>query len=69
MAGKTLAEANIRAQTEASVIAILRDQQVMANPKSGTILQVGDVVGLIGEAEQMAEARRLLAPPGIQMPG
>jgi CPA2 family monovalent cation:H+ antiporter-2 len=62
LAGKTLAEANIRARTEASVIAILRDQQVMANPKSGLVLQVGDVLGLIGEVEHMAEARRLLAP-------
>jgi CPA2 family monovalent cation:H+ antiporter-2 len=62
VAGQTLAEANIRARTEASVIAILRDQQVMANPKSATVLRVGDVVGLIGEAEHVAQARRLLAP-------
>jgi hypothetical protein len=32
----------------------------MANPKSATILQVGDVVGLIGEAEHVAAARSLL---------
>lgn len=62
LAGKTLAEANIRAQTEASVIAILRNEQVIANPKSATVLQAGDVVGLIGEAGHVSEARRLLAP-------
>jgi len=62
LADQTLAEANIRAKTEASVIAILRNQQVIANPKSATALQAGDVVGLIGEAPQVAEARRLLAP-------
>lgn len=61
VAGKTLAEAHIRAQTEASVIAILRDQQVIANPKSAIVLQAGDVVGLIGEATHVAEARQLLA--------
>jgi CPA2 family monovalent cation:H+ antiporter-2 len=58
--GKTLAEAAIRAKTEASVIAILRQQQVIANPKSATVLQAGDVVGLIGEAEHIAAARQLL---------
>jgi CPA2 family monovalent cation:H+ antiporter-2 len=62
LAGQTLAEANIRVRTEASVIAILRDQQVIANPKSATVLRPGDIVGLIGEAEHVAEARRLLAP-------
>lgn len=62
LAGQTLIEANIRAKTEASVIAILRDQQVIANPKSATVLQPGDVVGLIGEASHVAEARQLLAP-------
>jgi CPA2 family monovalent cation:H+ antiporter-2 len=62
LAGKSLAEANIRARTEASVIAILRNQQVIANPKSATLLQAGDVVGLIGEATHVAEARQLLAP-------
>jgi CPA2 family monovalent cation:H+ antiporter-2 len=62
LAGQTLAKANIRAQTEASVIAILRQQQVIANPKSATFLEVGDMVGLIGEAVHVAEARRLLAP-------
>jgi CPA2 family monovalent cation:H+ antiporter-2 len=58
--GKTLAEAAIRAKTEASVIAILRQQQVIANPKSATMLQAGDVVGLIGETEHIASARQLL---------
>ena len=62
LAGKTLAEANIRARTEASVIAILRHEQVIANPKSATVLKGGDVVGLIGEAAQVEAARHLLAP-------
>lgn len=68
LAGQTLAEANIRARTEASVIAILRDQQVIANPKSATALQVEDVVGLIGETEHIAEARRLLTAEPLPAP-
>ncbi|MCL4302256.1 MAG: cation:proton antiporter [Anaerolineae bacterium] len=68
LVGKTLAEANIRVLTGASVIAILRDQQVIANPKSATALQAGDVVGLIGEAAQIGEVRQLLAPEPVREP-
>lgn len=60
--GRTLAETNIRAVTEASVIAMLREGQVIANPKSATRFQVGDIVGVIGDAEQIARAREILAP-------
>jgi CPA2 family monovalent cation:H+ antiporter-2 len=60
LVGKTLTEADIRARTGASVVAILHNQEVIANPKSSTVLQTGDVVGLIGEAIQITEARRLL---------
>jgi CPA2 family monovalent cation:H+ antiporter-2 len=59
--GKTLTEANIRAKTGASVIAILHDQQVIANPKPDTALHAGDVVGLIGDTAHIAQARQLLA--------
>jgi CPA2 family monovalent cation:H+ antiporter-2 len=68
LVGKTLAEANIRALTGASVIAILRNQQVIANPKSATVLHADDIVGLIGEAAQIGEVRRLLPPEPVQEP-
>lgn len=61
--GQTLAAANLRARTGASVIAIVRDQAVLANPKSSTVLAPGDLIGLIGSAEQIAEAEMLIAPP------
>jgi CPA2 family monovalent cation:H+ antiporter-2 len=64
-ASKTLIEANIRAQTGVSVIAILRNQQLIANPKSATVLQAGDIIGLIGETAQIGEARRLLSPETV----
>ncbi|WP_322823285.1 cation:proton antiporter [Chloroflexus sp.] len=59
--GQSLAEANIRARTGASVIALIRDQQLIANPKSSTIFHPGDLLGLIGESEQIAAAEQLLA--------
>jgi CPA2 family monovalent cation:H+ antiporter-2 len=62
LCGKTLIEADLRARAGASVIAILRDEKVIANPKSGTIMQPGDLVGLIGDTEQISRARQLLMP-------
>jgi CPA2 family monovalent cation:H+ antiporter-2 len=43
------------------VIAIYREGQVLANPKSQTVFQAGDHVGLIGEPEQIAAAAAGLA--------
>lgn len=63
LAGRTLAQANLRARTGASVIAILRDRELMANPKSLTVFAPGDRIALIGDPEQIAAAGRLLAEP------
>jgi len=59
--GQTLAEVNLRARTGASVVAILRNSQLLANPKSNTVFEVGDRIGLIGDQEQMEAVGQLLA--------
>jgi CPA2 family monovalent cation:H+ antiporter-2 len=61
LVGQTLADANLRAQTGASVVALLRAGQLMANPKSQTIFQPGDRIGLIGDRQEHEEVERLLA--------
>ena len=43
------------------MVAILRDQQVMANPKSMTVFQANDRIGLIGDKEEIEAAEQLLA--------
>lgn len=58
--GQTLADANLRARTGASVVALLRDGELMANPKSLTVFHVGDRVGLIGDPQEIEQAERLL---------
>lgn len=60
LVGQTLAEANIRARTGASVVAIVREGKAMANPKSQTVFEANDQIGLIGDAEQIAAAEKLL---------
>jgi len=61
--GQTLAEANLRARTGASVIARLREQQVLPNPKASTRFQGDDIIGLIGTPEQIARVDQLLIAP------
>jgi CPA2 family monovalent cation:H+ antiporter-2 len=61
LVGQTLAEANLRARTGASLIAILREDQLMANPKSMTVFQAGDRIGLIGDKEEADAAEKMLS--------
>jgi CPA2 family monovalent cation:H+ antiporter-2 len=60
LAGQTLAEADLRARTGASVVAILRNRNLLANPKSLTTFQPGDRIGFIGEREQIEAVEAML---------
>jgi len=60
--GQTLAEANVRSRVGASVVALVRDRHVMANPKSNIRFEVGDLLGLIGDPHELEAAARLIAP-------
>ncbi|HKY53922.1 MAG TPA: TrkA C-terminal domain-containing protein, partial [Anaerolineales bacterium] len=62
--GQTLEQANLRARTGASVVAILRDSELIANPKSNTTFQAQDRIGLIGEKEQIEAVETLFAATG-----
>lgn len=59
--GRSIAEANVRAQTGASIVAILRGHELVANPKSALQFEAGDVVAVIGEAAQVQRAGVMLA--------
>lgn len=58
--GRSLAEVNLRACTGASIIAIIRDQQMLANPKSSTIFRTNDMIGLIGDGHDVAAAEQMI---------
>ncbi|MBP9041706.1 MAG: cation:proton antiporter [Anaerolineaceae bacterium] len=58
--GKTLAEADIRASSGASVVALIRGGKLTPNPKSNTVFQEGDRLGIIGEEEQIEAARMMI---------
>jgi CPA2 family monovalent cation:H+ antiporter-2 len=61
LVGQTLASANLRARTGASVVAIMRNRQLIANPKSMTVFEAEDRIGLIGDHEQIEAAEQLLS--------
>ncbi len=60
--GQTLAEANIRSRIGASVVAVVRDKAVIANPKSHLTFERGDLLGLIGDPHELEAAHSLVDP-------
>lgn len=62
LVGKSLSEANIRSRTGASVVALVRHNALTANPKSSTVFEAGDVLGLIGESEQIELVQKCIRP-------
>lgn len=66
--GQTLEEANLRARTGASVVAIIRDKQLLANPKSQTVFEAEDRVGFIGDKRQLEKVEGLFTAPKPDVP-
>jgi CPA2 family monovalent cation:H+ antiporter-2 len=60
MAGRALREIPLRTRTGASIVAIERSGQRLINPGPEEVLQAGDRVLLIGQADQLPGARDLL---------
>jgi monovalent cation:H+ antiporter-2, CPA2 family len=60
LVGKSLEEANIRSQTGASVVALIRNKRLIANPKSITVFEAGDRIGVIGDQDQLELVHNLV---------
>lgn len=56
----SVGNAGIRDQTGASIIAVIRGEHVIANPKSAFQFEAGDVIGLLGEESQIRTAEEFL---------
>jgi CPA2 family monovalent cation:H+ antiporter-2 len=63
--GRTLGELRIRTTTGASVVGILRDGALIANPDGGLRLEGGDLVAALGLREQLDRLRQSFRPPGV----
>lgn len=64
LVGHTLAEADLRARTGTSVVAIMRDRELITNPEPQAILRANDLVGLVGDGKQLNIAQEVLAGSG-----
>lgn len=58
--GKTLGDTQARTRTGSSVVALVRDDQVIASPSPSQDLEAGDVLVVIGTAGGIAKIRTLL---------
>jgi len=61
IAGRTLAEARLRARAGATLVAVSRGDDTAVHPSPDDAFEKGDVVCLVGSATQIAAARTLLA--------
>ena len=59
---QTLAEAHIRQQTGASVIAIQRDSTTIANPDPDERIEAGDILVTLGTRDEQSAVEALVAP-------
>lgn len=57
--GKTIGEAKIRTRTGASIVAIVRGEDVIVSPGINEILQTGDTLMAAGKSEQMGKFESL----------
>jgi len=60
IAGRSLADADLRRRTGATLVAFTRESDTAVHPSPGDVLQTGDVLTLVGKAEQIAAACELL---------
>jgi K+/H+ antiporter YhaU regulatory subunit KhtT len=61
IAGRSLTEADLRRRTGATLVAFTRGSDTAVHPSSDDVLQAGDVLTLVGDDQQLAAARDLIA--------
>jgi CPA2 family monovalent cation:H+ antiporter-2 len=61
--GKTLQDLDFRSRSGVTVVGLVRDQQIHYNVPSSYTLASGDTLLLLGNAEDLTQARRILHDP------
>lgn len=62
VAGKSLGDLDLRGQSGATVIAIVRDNQTKISPGANYVLTVGDTVVLLGSPKKIDRAKAIFKP-------
>jgi monovalent cation:H+ antiporter-2, CPA2 family len=61
IAGRSLADADLRRRTGATLVAFTRESDTAVHPSPDDVLRAGDVLTLVGHEPQIAAARGLIA--------
>lgn len=64
LVGKTLGEADVRARTGATVLALIREERVVMNPPPDVQLRAYDKLACVGTGRQLADLEKLADPGG-----
>ena len=59
-AGRPLGDTQMRTLTGTSIVALLRDDQVIGSPRPDQVLEAGDLVVIVGTEDGLSEAARIL---------
>ena len=57
--GHTIGDLGVRSETGASILAVVRGDEVIPNPGADLALQAGDAVGVLGTPQQRAAFRTI----------
>lgn len=60
LAGDTLAQADVRVETGASVIAVQRSDETIPNPAPEFTIETGDILVAVGTRKQQSDLRHLI---------
>jgi len=66
--GHTIQELKIRTRTGASVVGVIHKEKVLANPDINYRFRQGDLVGVMGNSEQLESFRKLAQPGSFPTP-
>jgi len=59
IAGRSLADADLRRRTGATLVALTRGSDTAVHPSPEDVLQAGDLLTVVGDEQQIAAAREL----------
>jgi CPA2 family monovalent cation:H+ antiporter-2 len=67
--GHTIGDLGVRSETGASILAVVRGDEVIPNPGADLALEAGDAVGVLGTPEQRAAFRAIAGANADDSPG
>ncbi|WP_029215698.1 cation:proton antiporter [Kallotenue papyrolyticum] len=62
LVGKSIGASHIRQRTGVSIVAVIRDNEIISNPAPEFTLQAGDIIAAFGSFEQRSRFRALARP-------